>query len=134
MVGIGVVMLVLVVWGLVAWRRGRLADSRTFHRVCMLASPLGFVAVIAGWVTTEVGRQPWVVYGLMRTRDAVTPSLQTHDVVMSLVVYVVAYLVIFGSGVYFLVRLAKRGFAAAEPGAQPFASPARPLSGATRAT
>ena len=57
----------------------------------MLAAPLGFVAVIAGWVTTEVGRQPWVVYGLLRTRDAVTPSLSASDVAISLLVYVVAY-------------------------------------------
>ena len=134
MVGIGLLMLAIVLWGLVLWKRGRLATARAFHAACIAASPLGFIAVIAGWVTTEVGRQPWVVYGLLRTRDAVTPSLQAHDVTLSLAVYILAYLVIFGSGIYFLVRLARTGFAAAEPGAQPFATPARPLSGATRAT
>jgi cytochrome d ubiquinol oxidase subunit I len=134
MVGIGLVMLALVICGLVLWRRGRLASSRLFHRACMLASPLGFVAVIAGWVTTEVGRQPWVVFGLVRTRDAVTPSLTAGDVALSLAIYVVAYIVIFGSGIYFLVRLARSGFDKAQPAAQPFATPARPLSGATRAS
>ena len=134
MVGIGLVMVAPVAWGLVLWRRGRLASARLFHRVCMAASPIGFIAVIAGWVTTEVGRQPWVVYGLVRTRDAMTPSLTAGDVALSLAVYVVAYIVIFGSGLYFLARLARTGFAAGEPGAQPFATPARPLSGATRAT
>ena len=62
-------------------------------RLCELATPLGFVAVIAGWVTTEVGRQPWAVYGLLRTADAVTPSLAGGDVCVSLAVYVVVYFV-----------------------------------------
>jgi cytochrome d ubiquinol oxidase subunit I len=135
MVGLGVLMLALTLAGLALWRRGRLASALGFQRVCILAAPLGFVAVIAGWVTTEVGRQPWSVYGLLRTRDAVTPSLGTHDVALSLLVYVVAYLVIFGGGLFFMARLVRRGFepdAELEPGA-PAARPARPLSGATRA-
>jgi cytochrome d ubiquinol oxidase subunit I len=131
MVGIGLVMLALVVAGLVLWRRGKLATARRFHLLCIAAMPLGFIAVIAGWVTTEVGRQPWVVYNLVRTRDAVTPSLKTGDVTLSLLVYVAAYVVIFGSGLYFLTRLAKTGFEKEESGAKSFA--ARPLSGATRA-
>jgi cytochrome d ubiquinol oxidase subunit I len=134
MVGIGVLMLVITIAGLVLWRRGRLAAARQFQRWCILAAPLGFVAVIAGWVTTEVGRQPWVVYGLLRTSDAVTPSLRTHDVALSLLVYVVAYVLIFGAGLFFMARLVRRGFEpeALEPHA-PAARPARPLSGATRA-
>jgi len=102
--------------------------------LCILAAPLGFIAVLAGWVTTEVGRQPWVVYGLLRTRDAVTPSLSAHDVAISLMVYVGAYILIFGAGLFFMARLVRRGFesdAELEPGA-PAATPARPLSGATR--
>ncbi len=135
MVGIGVAMLALTIAGLVLWRRGRLAAARQFQRWCILAAPLGFIAVIAGWVTTEVGRQPWVVYGLLRTSDAVTPSLRTHDVALSLLVYVVAYVLIFGAGLFFMGRLVRRGFdadAQLEPHA-PAARPARPLSGATRA-
>jgi cytochrome d ubiquinol oxidase subunit I len=134
MVGIGVVMLALVIGGLVFWKRGTLATAYRFHALCIAAMPLGFIAVVAGWVTTEVGRQPWVVYGLLRTQDAVTPSLTTGDVVLSLLVYVVAYIVIFGSGIYFLARLARTGLDKPPPGVhQPFATPARPLSGATRA-
>ena len=57
-------------------------------RVCQVAIPIGFLAVLAGWTTTEVGRQPWTVYGLMRTADSVTPSLTGHDVLVSLLVYV----------------------------------------------
>jgi cytochrome d ubiquinol oxidase subunit I len=130
MVGIGVIMLAVTVTGLVLWRRNRLLDSRRFQALCMSVAPLGFVAVLAGWITTEVGRQPWVVYGLLRTRDAVTPSLGANDVLLSLLVYVVAYVLIFGAGVYFLVRLAQEGFeeGGEETGA-PFAASARPISG-----
>jgi cytochrome d ubiquinol oxidase subunit I len=134
MVGVGVAMLALVVAGIWVWSRGRLADARGFHLLCELASPLGFVAVIAGWVTTEVGRQPWVVYGLMRTRDAVTPSLAGSDVLMSLAVYVIAYIVIFGAGGYFMWRLLRAGPTdqrpAPERDRQTIATPARPISAA----
>jgi hypothetical protein len=73
------------------------------------------VAVIAGWTTTEVGRQPFVVYGLLRTSDAVTPMLTGSDVVISLVAYIAVYIVIFGAGIYYLVRLVRRGFAGDTP-------------------
>jgi cytochrome bd ubiquinol oxidase subunit I len=135
MVGIGLLMLAVTAAGLVLWRRGRLASSPRFQQLCMAVAPLGFIAVVAGWVTTEVGRQPWVVYGLLRTRDAVTPSLRAGDVTVSILVYIAAYIVIFGAGLYFLGRLAAHGFdpAPPEPGAATVATPARPLSGATRA-
>ena len=134
MVGIGLAMLAVTLAGLLLWRRGRLASAPAFQRLCLLASPLGFLAVLAGWVTTEVGRQPWVVYGLVRTRDAVTPSLGTGDVLLSLLVYVVAYVAIFGGGLYFMARLVRRGFAHdAELQRSPAPRPARPLSGATQA-
>ena len=110
MVGIGLVLVGTTILGLVLWRRGRLASARRFQRLCMLVAPLGFIAVLAGWVTTEVGRQPWVVYGLLRTRDAVTPSLSATDVGISLLVYVIAYVLIFGAGLFFLVRLVRAGF------------------------
>jgi cytochrome d ubiquinol oxidase subunit I len=131
MVGAGLAMLALVICGGWVWRRGQLADARGFHLLCELASPLGFVAVIAGWVTTEVGRQPWVVYGLMRTKDAVTPSLTGSDVLMSLTVYVIAYIVIFGAGGYFMARFLRAGPTERRPDAQHrVRTPARPLSAA----
>jgi cytochrome d ubiquinol oxidase subunit I len=132
MVGTGVAMLSLVVCSWWVWRQKKFADARWFLKLCELASPLGFVAVIAGWVTTEVGRQPWVVYGLVRTRDAVTPSLGPGDVVVSLVVYIVAYIVIFGAGGYFLLRMLRAG-PVDKPlasGPQQAATPARPMSAA----
>ena len=110
MVGIGVLMLLVTIAGLWIWHRGALDRSPRFQRLCFWTIPLGFVAVVAGWVVTEVGRQPWVVYGLQRTRDAVTPSLHAGDVTVSLLVYMAAYVVIFGSGIYFLIRLVRSGF------------------------
>jgi cytochrome d ubiquinol oxidase subunit I len=74
MVGCGVVMLALALWGaLLWWRKGALDRSRTFLRAAVLVAPLGIVAVEAGWTVTEVGRQPWIVRGVMRTADALTP-------------------------------------------------------------
>ncbi|MEO8738474.1 MAG: cytochrome ubiquinol oxidase subunit I [Casimicrobiaceae bacterium] len=132
MVGCGVAMLALVLCSWWVWWRRKLADTRWFLKLCELAAPLGFVAVVAGWITTEVGRQPWVVYGMLRTRDAVTPSLSASDVVISLLVYIAAYIVIFGAGGYFLVRLLRAGpvDSTVATGPQPIGRPARPLSGA----
>jgi cytochrome bd ubiquinol oxidase subunit I len=132
MVGIGVLMLTLVVCSWFVWIKGRLGDSRWFLKLCELASPLGFAAVVAGWVTTEVGRQPWVVYGLMRTHEGVTPSLSASDVMVSLAVYIVAYAAIFGAGGYFLVTLLRKGpVDVATTAHARVGTPARPLSAAT---
>jgi cytochrome bd ubiquinol oxidase subunit I len=117
MVGIGVVMLALV--ALSWWLRthGRLFDSSWFLWGCVLASPLGFLAVLAGWATTEVGRQPWTVYGLMRTADSVSPSLTGFDVVLSLVGYGVVYLIMFPAGIALMARIVRNG--PAEPAMEP---------------
>jgi cytochrome d ubiquinol oxidase subunit I len=137
MVGIGVAMLLLVVWGCWRWRRGRVFERSAFLVAAQWAMPLGFVAVLAGWTVTEVGRQPWVVYGHLRTADAVTPSLQSADVALSLAAYVLAYLVIFGGGFLLLRRMVRKGPAqaaaeeredAVEGGPQ---RPKRPLSALT---
>jgi cytochrome d ubiquinol oxidase subunit I len=73
MVFIGTALAALGAWFLwVWWRRGRLPNSPWFHRALVVSGPLALVALIAGWVTTEVGRQPWVVYEVMRTESAVT--------------------------------------------------------------
>ena len=133
MVGIGVFMLFVVLAGLVLWRRGRLFDSRWYLRLCTFSGVTGFIAVLAGWTTTEVGRQPWVVYGLMRTEHAVTPSLTASDVAFSLSAYVLAYLVIFGGGYVLLRRLVRLGPSPATE-TEVFdetARPMRPLSAAT---
>jgi cytochrome bd ubiquinol oxidase subunit I len=109
MVGIAMVMLALVIVGWwLRWRR-RLYDSAWYLRLCEFTLPLGFVAVIAGWVTTEVGRQPWVVYGLLRTAAATSPSLTGGDVLISLLVYVALYLFVYPIGIALMVRLVRRG-------------------------
>jgi cytochrome d ubiquinol oxidase subunit I len=131
MVGMWVVMLAITLWSWwLAWRRTRYQHAG-FLRLCTYAIPVGYVAVTAGWITTEVGRQPWVVYGQLRTADAVTPNLAAHDVAVSLALYVLVYCAVFGAGVYYLVKLARAGPAivqAPEPGATK--RPARPLSAA----
>ena len=73
MVGMGLAMLALGAWGAAAWALKRLDESKWLYRALVLASPSGFVAVLAGWIAAEVGRQPWVIYGVLRTRDAVSP-------------------------------------------------------------
>jgi cytochrome d ubiquinol oxidase subunit I len=110
MVGLGLAMLLVVVLGWVERRRGRQHDPGSYWlRLAQWCMPIGFLAVLAGWTTTEVGRQPWVVYGLMRTRDAVSPSLTAGDVALSLAAYIAAYLVIFGGGFVLLRRMVLRG-------------------------
>jgi cytochrome d ubiquinol oxidase subunit I len=81
-------------------------------------APLGFVAVIAGWTTTEVGRQPWTVYGLLRTADSVSPSLTGGDVALTLAGYMLAYLIMFPAGVLLMSRIVRRG-----PDAKPTKEP-----------
>jgi cytochrome d ubiquinol oxidase subunit I len=109
MVGIACIMLLIVVAGQVLRLRGRLWGSVWFLRLCQFAAPLGFIAVIAGWVTTEVGRQPWTVYGVLRTADSVSPSLTGANVAWSLAFYVVVYLIMFPTGIAFMAGLVRRG-------------------------
>ena len=114
MVGCGLVMLgIVLLGGWLRWR-GRLVDSPLFLRLCQLASPIGFIAVIAGWVVTEVGRQPWTVYGLLRTADSVSPSLTGVDVLISLLAYMAVYLFMYPAGVFLMWRIARKGPAVAE--------------------
>ena len=105
---------------------GRLETARWFLWAAFLAFPSGFVAVIAGWFTAEVGRQPWVIYGLLRTKDAVTPSLTTGDVAICLAGYMLVYAVIYGFGIYYLYGLLRDGPAGAA--SLPGATAKRPLA------
>ncbi len=98
-------MLAIVISGWVAYRRGRLFESTAFLKFARGGIPIGFIAVLAGWTVTEVGRQPWTVYGLLRTADSVTPSLVASDVTLSFAAYIVAYLVMFGGGFVLLRRM-----------------------------
>ncbi len=113
MVGIGLLMLAIVVAGNLLRRAGRVFTNRAFLRICQFGAPLGFLAVLAGWATTEVGRQPWTVYGLLRTADSVTPSLTGWNVLVSLLGYVVAYAIIFPGGGLVMARIVRAGPSAA---------------------
>jgi cytochrome d ubiquinol oxidase subunit I len=109
MVGMGLIMLAVSWLGnLLRWR-GKLESSRWFLWSTFLSFPTGFVAILTGWYTAEVGRQPWVVYGLLRTRDAITPALTTNDVLSSLIVYIVVYWLFVSFGIYYIYKLLRDG-------------------------
>ncbi|WP_407792409.1 cytochrome ubiquinol oxidase subunit I [Pigmentiphaga litoralis] len=104
MVGLGFAMLGLGLWSLLARYRKRLYTWPWLHRAAVAMGPSGFVAVIAGWITTEVGRQPFTVYGLLRTVDSVAP-LQAPAVAASLVAFIVVYFAVFGAGTMYVLKL-----------------------------
>jgi cytochrome d ubiquinol oxidase subunit I len=122
MVAIGFAMLGLILLGWILHWRNRLYTSPWFLRLCEFAMPLGFIAILAGWTTTEVGRQPWTVYGLMRTADSVTPSLTAFDVMLSLALYIVVYLMVYPVALMFIVRLVRAGPAQADAMEAPVSS------------
>src|SRR5690606_20621633 len=107
MVGLGIAMLLLAVASGVRWRQGRLATARHLHRAWNLMLPAGFVAIIAGWFVTEMGRQPWVVYGQLRTADAVS-NVGGSSVALSLGIYILAYAVVFGFGTAYILNMLRR--------------------------
>ncbi|TGD95082.1 cytochrome ubiquinol oxidase subunit I [Methylobacterium nonmethylotrophicum] len=116
MVGIAFAMLAVVIAGLVLWRRGRLFETGWYLRLCQWFAPLGFVAVLAGWITTEVGRQPWTVYGHLRTEHSVSPSLTGADVALSLAAYGIVYLIMFPAGIAVMIGRIRAGLSLrAEP-------------------
>ena len=113
MVGLGMLMLGLGLLSVLARMRRKLYEWSLLHRVALVMGPAGFVAVIAGWVTTEVGRQPWVVYGLLRTRDAVAP-IDAPAVATSLIIFVIVYFLVFGAGTLYILKLMGHAPAAGE--------------------
>ena len=104
MVGIGVLMVGLGLVSLFLRWRGRLFESVWFLRAAIALGPSGFIAVLAGWFTTEIGRQPYTVYGLLRTADSVSP-VDMPAVAASLAAFVVVYVIVFGTGTLYLLRL-----------------------------
>ena len=131
MVGLGLLMIGLGLWG--AWQvwRKKLTDNRWFLRFAVAMGPSGFVAVIAGWIVTEVGRQPWVVQGVLRTADAVSP-VTTGSVVTSLLIYVTVYAIVFVAGAVYILRLLDEGPAVGrvEPSPEGLRAPGTPLAAA----
>ena len=109
MVACGLLMLALSWGGVLLMLLGRLERTRWMLWATFLSFPLGFVATLTGWFTAEVGRQPWTVYGLLRTADAATPFLTTGAVATTLAIFAVVYTVIFAAGTRFIYQLLKAG-------------------------
>jgi cytochrome bd ubiquinol oxidase subunit I len=136
MVGIAFIMLLVAMTGQILRMRRRLWQSPRFLWSLQYAAPLGFIAVLCGWVVTEVGRQPWTVYGLLRTADSVSPSLTGIDVVISFACYVAVYLIMYPAGIAVMAAVVRRGPQAphaaerVESGrpSQPFETAARAVS------
>jgi cytochrome d ubiquinol oxidase subunit I len=128
MVGCGLVMLALAWLGSYLSLKDRLERSRFLLWLIFLSFPLPFIAILTGWYTAEVGRQPWVVYGVLRTADAMTPFLTTRAATISLVVFCVVYTFIFAFGTYYIYRLLRAGPAGHLIETPPGAVPNRPMS------
>lgn len=135
MVGLGVLMIALGLWSAWARWRGTLYRSRPLLRMALAMGPAGVAAILAGWYTTEIGRQPWVVYGLMRTADGVSPHGPV-ELSVTLALFVVVYFVVFGAGLVYMLRLIAVGPAASGEGGPEGGGPGqarhpmRPLSAA----
>src|SRR5581483_3127163 len=104
MVGLGFLMFALGLFSLWERWRGRLYERRLLHIFAMLMGPAGFIAVIAGWITTETGRQPFTVYGVLRTAESASP-LATPAVGSSLLAFVIVYFIVYAAGLTYLLRL-----------------------------
>jgi len=135
MVAMGLLMIAAGLWSLLLRRGGKLYSSRPFLYFVMWMGPSGLLAILAGWITTEVGRQPWVVYGLMRTADGVS-NHSYSQLGFTLIAFVVVYFALFGTGFAYMMRLVRKGPHTGEgddqrpggPGQK--RTPARPLSAA----
>ena len=104
MVGLGLLILTLGLLSLWKRWRGTLYESRLLHIFAMAMGPAGFIAVIAGWVTTETGRQPFTVFGLLRTAESASP-LAAPAVGSSLIAFVIVYFIVYAAGLTYLFRL-----------------------------
>jgi cytochrome d ubiquinol oxidase subunit I len=133
MVGLGLLMIALGAWSLWLRFKKRLFDSRPFLRMAMWMGPAGLLAVLAGWITTEVGRQPWIVYGVLRTADGASRH-EAGPLALSLALFVVSYFFVFGVGIAYVLRLVRKGPQAfdlkriPQGGPGRGRTPARPLS------
>ncbi len=131
MVGLGMLMLLLAVGG--AWLRwrGKLYETRLFLWFAVLMGPTGLIAILAGWFTTEIGRQPWVVYGVMRTKDAVS-NHSALALSATLGLFFVMYFFVFGTGLSYMLKLVGRGPETHEPPPQADAEGAMPQAGSSK--
>ncbi|NEN76534.1 cytochrome ubiquinol oxidase subunit I [Pelistega sp. NLN82] len=109
MVGIGLLMIIMSVIGLWLRKKHTLYENKYFHWFTVFMAPLGYVALLAGWVVTEVGRQPWTIYGILRTEDSLSHTVSADQVGLSLIVFVIVYAIVFGCGIYYMLRHLMKG-------------------------
>jgi cytochrome bd ubiquinol oxidase subunit I len=108
MVGIGMAMILTGIIGAYLFFRKRLFDTRNFQLWCMAMTPTGFIAVLAGWFVTEVGRQPWTAYGVIRTSESISPVI-AEQVALTLIGFIVVYTFVFGAGSFYILKLIGKG-------------------------
>ncbi|CBV42340.1 cytochrome ubiquinol oxidase subunit I [Halomonas elongata] len=131
MVALGVAMIGVALAGLWLRVKGRLYDQRGFLQLMRVMSVSPFLAVLAGWFVTEIGRAPWLVYGVMDQAEALTPSLSGWMALTTLVGYIAVYAIVFWAGFYYLTRVVRQGMLPdLEPHDDEVERPARPLSAA----
>jgi len=130
MVAIGMLMIAVGLWG--AWLvwRGKLLESRRYLRLLTFMIPAPFVAVLAGWFVTEIGRQPYLIYGMLTAEQSLTPSLQGWMAALTLAGYVAVYAVVFTAGIHFLRKLINKGISEDDPVGSDTGRPKRPMSAA----
>ena len=128
MVGCGLIMLALAWFGSYLSVVRRIEQNRGLLRLIFLSFPLPFIAILTGWFTAEVGRQPWVVYGVLRTAEAMTPFLTARAAIVSLAVFCTIYTLIFAFGIFYIYRLMRDGPVGHVIGVSPTAVPNRPMS------
>ena len=139
MAGLGVLIILMALAGMLLRRQGRIFESQWYQRFVLLMGPMGFVSLLAGWITTEVGRQPWVVYGVFRTADALSP-VTSQSVGVSLMAFIIVYCLVFGTGIYYILRFIREGPVVPDAPRSPVARPVmdidrtgrRPLAAAGR--
>ncbi|HYZ62600.1 MAG TPA: cytochrome ubiquinol oxidase subunit I [Acetobacteraceae bacterium] len=128
MVGCWLVMIVLAWWGSYLCYKNRIEQNRLLLWATFLSFPLPFIAILTGWYTAEVGRQPWTVYGVLRTADAMTPFLTTRAAAISLVLFCIVYTFIFAFGIFYIYRLLRAGPVGSLGEPPHHAVPNRPMS------
>jgi cytochrome d ubiquinol oxidase subunit I len=128
MVGVGLLMIAIGLFGAFLWLRGQLFTTSWYLRSLTYAWPLGFIAIVAGWWVTETGRQPYLVYGVLRTADAVS-NVAASAVLTSLILFVLVYSSVFSMGILFINRLIEKG-PEGKAVEGPDALPSRPISAA----
>lgn len=114
MVGLGLLMIAIGIVSSFAYFRGTLFTSNCLHKFWIMMTPSGFIALLAGWFVTEVGRQPWSAYGVLRTAESASPAILGPQVAWSLGAFIVMYTFVFGAGIYYIFKLIKKGMVVAD--------------------